>query len=283
MTGTLRHRAGRIRLSMLLLVVVTLLAGCGGDGGDGTLIRVAPDKTIDAGTSRLALNVNFTTGAEARTVHGEGVVDLKNRLGAVTVDLGSLGGSLGTGTVDTVLDPSGLYVKLPPGLLPGGRPWYKLELATLSPQAGLSLGSLGQLAQTDPTQALGYLRGATDDVSEVGEESVRGVSTTHYRAPIDLRKASASLPPDGKKAVEDLIASSGSATLPADVWLDAEGRLRRMKFSLDPDGAGPTSAGTVELELFEFGVAADVQIPPADQVTDLTQLFQGGTPPSLPS
>ncbi|MDQ3979654.1 MAG: hypothetical protein M3314_08890 [Actinomycetota bacterium] len=263
------------RFPVVAAVVVGLaLAGCSSDGGDGAeVVRNAPDRTIDAGSARTTVSLSFTSSGNPTTIRGEGVFDLRNRIGGLTVDLGALGAGFGGAPVDAVIAPEGLFVKLPPGQNTGGRPWLKLDLATLSQQAGLNVGSLAQLQQSDPTQALTYLKGALDDVEEVDEETQRGEETTHYRGTIDLRKASASLPPDAQRGVEDAIASLGTSRLPVDVWVDDEGRIRRMIFSADPDGAGPNQPGRVDIELYDFGATADVQVPPADQVTDLTNLF----------
>jgi hypothetical protein len=265
---------------MLAVAAILVLTGCSKQGADAAeVVREAPDKTIDAGSARASLTVSFTAGGTPGTIRGEGVFDLRNRLGALAVDLGELGARFGTATVGAVIGREGLFVKVPPGgAFSGSRPWYKIDLASVGQQAGLSMGSLAQLQQSDPTQVLGYLKGAVDDVNEVGEESVRGADTTHYRGTVDLRKASASLPPESQRSVEDAIASLGTSTLPADVWVDDEGRIRRLSFSADPDGTGPNPGGTVEIELFDFGVTADAAIPPADQVTDLTNLFQGTAP-----
>ena len=266
------------RLTPLALVLAALLVACSGGGDDeseaAAAIRAAPDKTVEAGSARVALNVAFsTTGGGGSTVTGAGEVDLRNRRGTLNIDLGAFGPG---GTIETVLDGSNIYVKLPDGVLPGSRPWYRFDLATLGEQVGAGLGALGQLQQSDPTQVLAYLRGAAADMREVGEEDVRGASTTHYRGNVDLRRASESLSPDGKKAVEDAIQALGTSTFPTDVWLDGEGRVRKARFNLD-SGEGPISSGSFELELYEFGVDVTVQVPPPDQVTDLTSLIPGPT------
>ena len=273
-----RRLALRTRLLVPALAACLALAGCSSDGADAAeAVRGAPDKTIEAGSARAALSLSFTTGGVPTTVRGDGVFDLRNRRGGLTLDLGSLSGAFGGGAVDAVLSPEGIFVKLPsaPGGA-GGRPWLKISLATLSEQAGLNLGSLAQLQQSDPTQALTYLKGALDDVDEVGEDTLRGVETTHYRGTIDLRRATASLPPEAQAAVEDAIASLGTSRIPADVWLDDDGRIRQLRITADPDGEGPNGPGTLAVELYDFGATADVQVPPADQVADLTDLFGTG-------
>lgn len=278
------RRSGPVSVATLAtgIVAAVILAGCGGGGNGaraGERVRATPDKTLAAGTARVALNVGFSASGVSGAVKGDGLVDLTNRRGALTLDLGALGGSFGSGTVDTVLDGDGIFVKLPSAVLPGNKPWLRLNLATLSQQAGLNLGSLGQLQSADPSQALQFLKGAEDDMRKVGADKVRGASTTHYRGTVDLRKAAATLSPEAQQTVDQAISSLGTSTFPADVWIDGEGRMRKMSFRLDPDGSGPSQASTVEFELFDFGVKADVQPPPPDQVTDLADVF-GGLPRS---
>ena len=278
MAGAARTPAVRHPPLVAALVACLALVACSSseDADAVEAVRRAPDRTIEAGSARAGLNVSFTSGGAPVAIRGDGVFDLRNRVGGLTLDLGALAGAFGGGPVETVIGGDAVYVRLPPGQ-PGGRPWLRLDVATLSQQAGLTQGSLAQLQQADPTQALTYLKGALDDVDEVGQEDVRGEETTHYRGTVDLRKASASLPPEAQGGVEQLVASLGTSTLPADVWIDDDGRIRRMRFSADADGAGPSQPGTVEIDLFDFGVTADVQLPPPDQVTDLANLF--GTPP----
>jgi hypothetical protein len=255
-----------------------LLAACSSSSSanPAEVVRNAPDKTVRAGSARVALDVSFTTAGTPNTITGDGLADLANRRASITLDIGSLASSLGTSSVETYLSADGIFVKLPGGLATGAKPWVKLNLSTLANQAGINLGSLGQLQSADPSQALEFLKGAVGDMKKVGSEDVRGASTTHYRGTLDLQQASSSVSADARSAVQQAIASLGTSTIPVDVWIDGSGRMRRMKFSVDPDGSGPTPPGTVQFEMFDFGVKADVQPPPPDQVTDLSSLLGGG-------
>jgi hypothetical protein len=257
-----------------------VLTGCSSETGGATeIVRNAPDKTAAAGSARVAIDVSFTSRAIPSTVTGEGIFDLEDKRGSLTLDVGALGANLGTSTVETFLSSDGIFVRLPPTLLPGGKPWLKLDLATLATQAGISLGSLGPLQSADPAQALQFLKGAVDDMDKVGEERVRGADTEHYRGTLDLERASASVPEQNRPPLNEAIASLGTSRIPADIWIDDEGRMRKMRMSLDPDGDGPTPPGDIQFEMFDFGVEADVQPPPPDEVSDLSSAF-GGLPRS---
>ncbi|HEX6596041.1 MAG TPA: LppX_LprAFG lipoprotein [Acidimicrobiales bacterium] len=269
----------RLRPAPLVAVVALVaLAACSSGGDDPVdVVRAAPEKTIDAGTARVAINIAVASTGTTGAVTGEGAFDLQEGRGAFSLNLGAFGASFGATTLDAVLEGSTIFVRVPPQLAAaaGNKQWVRIDLSTLSQQTGVDIGSLGQLQSVDPSQALRFLEGAVDDMEEVGEEPVRGEQTTHYRGTVDLRRASAEVDADARAAVDQAIESLGTSTFPADVWVDDEGRLRKLSFEIARTDAGPQSAGRVELELYDFGTDVNAQPPPADQTTDLTSLFAG--------
>ncbi len=251
--------------SLVAAALLIMLAACGSESANAAeVVRAAPAKTAAAGSAKVAMSLAISTGGLDGTLTGEGVVDLKNGRGALTIDLGSLGGSLATGTVETVLDSDGIFVKLP-RVAPAAKPWIKLDLKALAGQAGVNTGSLGQLQSADPSQALEFLKGAADDMKKVGSEKVRGADTTHYRGALDLQKAAAGAP-----ALNTVVSALGAATVPTDVWIDGEGRMRKMILTVP--------SGKAEFEMYDFGTPVDVEEPLPSQVTDLATLFSGGLP-----
>ena len=76
----------------------------------------------------------------------------------------------------------------------------------------------------------------------------------------------------------------GDIDVPTEVWVDGEGRLRKMTMFLDMRQAmastGEVSAEELDevgeigmvltMEMFDYGVDVEVVAPPADQVTDIT-------------
>jgi hypothetical protein len=165
-------------------------------------------------------------------------------------------------------------VKLPPEL-GAPTPWVKVDLAASGLHGGADGAQLRQFQQADPTQFLAYLRGVSDEVETLGREAVRGVGTTHYRATVDLERASREAgaftdPERFRQLVEQL----GTSTVDLDVWVDDEGRVRRQRFE-QPLPEPPGATVGVTLELFDYGAPVEVSAPPADQVTDLTELLSG--------
>lgn len=267
-----RRVAGRA--SVLLVVLALMGAACAGDDGPtagaAERVRAAGPATLEEGTARLALRL-VLPGPRPTTVAGEGVVDFAGRRGALNLDYGDLGAMLAAadGPLETVLEPAGVFVRVP-GLIGPDKPWVKVDLAALDDVAGVDVGPLGQLQSADPVQALAFLLGA-GEMRKVGEERLRGTPSTRYRGVLDLAQAAAAAPPELGPSVEAARAALGGQPVPVEVWLDDEGRARKLRLET---GSGE-GKGTVEMELFDFGVPADVVTPPASQVTDLTWLFGG--------
>lgn len=267
-----------MRRSFALVAALTaglLGSGCGSGGADPVqVVRAAATRTAAAESARMSFSISMTGGQANGTVKGDGVFAFARHRGRLTMDVGGIAGSPVRGAIDVVLDGTTMYLRLPGGLgafLPAGKSWVSLDLQKAGEIAGVDLGQLGQTQQADPSQALDYLRGASDSVEKVGDEQVRGTATTHYKAQLDLRKAMRAK--DGPSAqIEKVIQLLGTSTLPADVWIDHDGTLRKMAWTQPMPGS---SGGTLryEMELFDFGAAVDVTPPPPAETVDLTTLL----------
>jgi hypothetical protein len=127
----------------------------------------------------------------------------------------------------------------------------------------------GPRGPNDPLWPLDALSGASGDAAEIGQEAVRGVPATRYRLTVDLARADAALP-------AGVSVPSGPyrslRALPAEVWLDAAGLARRISVNSDPVTTGPQIWSI--LELWDFGVAADITPPPPDEVLAPAEAFR---------
>jgi hypothetical protein len=238
-------------------------------------------KTAEAKSSKLAFSL-LTQGVQgvpggSITITGEGAFDYPGRQGAFTMNVPQLG------QVEAVSTGSTIYQKFPPQLAArlGGKPWLKIDLNQAGQAAGIDFNSLSQASSGDPTQALQFLRGAGADMVEVGKEQVRGEAVTHYRGTVDMNKAAAAAPPEQQQTYQKL-AQIYAQPLPVEVWIDGDGRLRKMTYAVDlsrlnlppeaTEGQKPTGNLNFTIELFDFGTPVSVTVPPADQVTDFAQL-----------
>ena len=116
-----------------------------------------------------------------------------------------------------------------------------------------------------------------ENVVKVGTDQVRGVDTTHYHLDVNLQKAVQQQPtPEARAALQQLVNSYTVSSEPADVWLDSDGRVRRLQRKLDfstvrfPPALAPyiVQKGSIAIDGISLTVAGlstervDVQIVP---------------------
>jgi hypothetical protein len=273
-----------IRLSS---VVALLALSCNAELSPGATVVQAAERTRGEGTARVSYAAAFDLpeGSEPLLLTGDGVFDYANRRGEMTFDMSALVRQpsdvpAGEAEVEMIVDGVVLYLKMPflTNALAPTRPWIKLDLAAAARANRTDLGQLTQLSQGDPTQALELLRGVTRDVTERGEEVVRGVATTRYEATLDLARVAREVSDETRPSMQSLIAQARSSDMKADVWIDAAGRLRRISYDVGVVSAGEGTTApdsmTVVIELYDFGVGVDVVPPPEDRVVDLLQVSE---------
>jgi len=254
----------------------------------------AIQKTSEAGSARMAIDLTVTsperslhvTGDVAYVLDPADPTSLRER---VLLDIPSMGMMPG-GEVELIVGKgSVVYVRAPmlASFIPAKTPWIKLDPSALPQQPG---GVGAATAALDPAAILAALEGAIS-VDEVGTETVDGADATHYRATVDLVKLLPSIaelapeaPSDAEmQEAEDQLKKLGLETLPIDLWVDGDGYLKQVRFALDlstvaPDGAG--ASFSVTLTLSDIGEDITIDVPPASQVTDLTDLLGSAFSPA---
>ena len=282
----------RKSVSLILVLVLPALLAAGACSDEEPrsprqILAAAPGETVSARTAKVGLEVSVAGGPDAVDFSGSGAFDFRAQRGRLLLDLSSLGLPGAKGDTEIVFSENLVYMKLPfdlPQLK--ARPWVKIDITQLDKLTGIDLAQLRQIQSNDPTAALNYLRGVTDQVSVVGTEEVRGVETTHYKALIDLKKAAEQVSDRLEDDISQIISQLGSETIDSDVWIDDEGRLRKLQYSVDlskvkvpgnepVDPAVRMGTLTASFELFDFGTDVEVNEPPASQVTDIGQLLTG--------
>jgi hypothetical protein len=119
------------------------------------------------------------------------------------------------------------------------------------------------VSELSPERLLTMLRDASVGTARVGDEAVRDEPTVRYRLTVNCEQAE--------------LTDCRGETAPVEVWIGEDEVVRRIR--LEDAGFNGT------IEFFDFGVAVDIQPPPADQVEDLDELLgartcepEGGTP-----
>jgi hypothetical protein len=273
-------------LSVATLIALVVVPNQRGDGtvnlatGPGAAaVHAAYRATAATGTARGSLTVT----AGGRTVTATGVGDFEG--GSAQADINLAEGAGGQPTAITVVRTAGAtYAKLPAGLNPLGtnKPWVSVDAATLARLTQMAVGDLGAQVTGAPLDALSYLKAVSGDVQVVGPDTTRGDATTHYRGSIDPQKVAEQLPP-AVRADANRAAAQAGQNIPADLWIDGQGRLRKLVLSADasssskPQGAPAEAVGpaTATLELWDFGTPVEATAPPADQVVDVGGLLGG--------
>lgn len=248
----------RLFATVLIAGAVTpVLAGCGASNAiDPAVVANAADKTASAGGARMTMAVQV----RGRTLTGSGLLDMRGRRFQMTMQLP------GQGSLEMRLIDQVMYMRLPGRLrqsLPGGKTWAKIDLQKALKSKGIDLQSLQSATGGNPSDQLEQLRGA-GRVQRVGKETVRGASTTHYTATVDLRKAAKNA--KARQSVERLIKLGGPTTVPIDVWLDDQGRVRRERFQEKINGE--SASGTIEL--YGFGDRQAIVTPSGGDTADIT-------------
>ncbi len=272
------------------VATVVLLAACGGtpfpreDLGvgapnvrvDAAHLAAALRATTAARTAKVAMDVEMTglgpAGDVAET--GDGVIDLANQAMDLTVRIKS--GRVAMTMQMRIVDDA-VYLRIS-GVPGASDKWSKVSVKDLG-------GSKSALGGSDPSQLLQTLHGLGAGVTVVGHEKVRGVPTTKYHATIDLLKAADTkgVPPatrDGLHKLLDGLAGS-LAKVPTDIWIDAQGRLRKMRMEIDFGsmfGSSPQNSleMVMTMELYDYGTPVHVEAPPADQLAPFNPSVLGG-------
>jgi hypothetical protein len=307
------------RLTTLLVAgSLALLGACGGDDGKSNQAGSTSDKkdapgeapseataldlvlasaghAADAKTSRFEFTMSVTGPNGPVNLTATGASDSSIPLMSLDMDMASIipGTAPGGATVSTVFDGKAIYMRFPDELaagLPEGKRWARIDLAALSSEAGIDVAALSaQFNSSDPLANIALLTGAAGEVTELGTEDVRGISTRHLRMTVDLQKATEQVAsrlagPNAerlKAAVTQAATTVGVTQLPIEAWIDSDGLPRRLVYEMDlskakvPGAEGAPAAGTakVNMEFFDFGKDINVSIPPAGETIDLAELL----------
>jgi len=267
------------------------LSGCGASATLDPIARAAEVTSQQEG-AKIALTLRLSSPAlpgSGFTITADGYVDEHQRTGELNMDLAGIPGvsaltAGGSGTVQMLFQYPVLYMNMPflAGKLPGGKTWVKLDLDKAAQAAGIDLSQLSSFDQTDPSQIIEYLRASSGGVSTVGSETLDGVPTTHYRGVLQVSAILDRLPANAQAAAKEALQKlGGNGSIPVDVWVDSQKRVRRVEMSIgggaaDSATGAPAFAGTVTIDYKSYGPIPPLTPPPADQVFDLTSLAASG-------
>jgi hypothetical protein len=300
----------RLRGAAVLAVSTLLVAGCGG-GDSGSSVSGEPisfeELARSASTSAGATSGRFSFemamklpgASEPFDFSGEGAFDAAAKRASLSFDMSSFAKLLGgfvSGLagpnssdlpdfddpegwkIQTVQDGNVDYVRFPAidDQLPDGKTW--IQDADGVSGGGFDFDDLERFTSNDPRDLLESLRGITSDIETVGSEQLRGVETTHYHAVVDSAQLAKAKDRDGRSApqsvVDRLTTQSGLGDIPLDVWIDANGLVRKvsMAFSAKDPARAKSGDASMSFELWDYGEPVEIAVPPASEVAPASAL-----------
>lgn len=266
-------------LALVVLSLAIALAGCGGSSSSSNGSKAANASYLAAVTRaayttdqvpgyKFDIDVSAKLNGKSASFGGSGAISEKGSQGSLSMEVDGK-------SLTEIIDKPYVYIKVPSDSetsVTHGKPWIRANIDVFSDTLG---GGSFSSSSADPTQTLNFLKSA-GTVTRIGSEAVRGAPATHYHAVIDLaRYASAAAPSEraaAKRYTESFTRISGSSTLPMDVWIDAQGRVSRMMFTLSICGPGGSRLReSLSMELYDYGSQQPVvQTPSSTEVTDIT-------------
>ncbi|MFF4589282.1 hypothetical protein [Streptomyces sp. NPDC001388] len=231
-------------------------------GGEvvGMLHRAA-DALREAGSSRARTSMEMATGGTRVTIRGEGVYDYRRQLGRLKVLLPpDPAGTSEHRPITELLAPGALFMKNRGAGVPDDK-WVRVETATLSD------GNLVTGGATDPFAAAEVLRGART-ATYVGRTEIAGTPVRHYRGTADLAVAAEDASAGSRGALAAAARGFATARVPFDVYLDDDGRIRKVRhrFSFVNGRQEHAVAVASTTLLYDFGAPADVRLPAAGDI-----------------
>ena len=189
---------------------------------------------------------------------------------------GASGGVQIPQTLNVVSVKNTLYVRIPSvaAQIKPGAQWLKFDSASLSKSLPKGTPST---TTTDPKQALKALNGSIV-VHKSGSTTVRGTSTTHYVATVDVVKVVNGLVPTKDRASTlKSLQSAGIKTVSFDVYVDGSGLVRRVSGglkNLKVDKGTPAVSLLLSVDLYGFGHPVKATAPPAGKTADGAKLLE---------
>jgi hypothetical protein len=266
----------------LALIAVLLVAGCGSSKSTsssanqtGNAVARAANVTAGVPGYRTAATINLTGPTGQSTMTEAGTFDRASRSGMISAQQTVVGHHLKFTVVFSGLTFYWRNSGIPAlSKLTGGKPWVKFDMSRLL--GSLGLGSL-PTSGGDPAQFVDYLRAVRASTTKLGTVNVRGISTTHYHAVVDLSNYIKLVSPADRAAasrsVKALEQALGGKTLPIDVYVDNTSLVRRISFGYSECVSGQRMRLSMTMDLYDYGPKPPPQLPSANDAYDLTPLL----------
>lgn len=249
-------------LRFLLLVAVLLLAPSTALAADPVIAAATKSSTASSTKLQLHMRTN-ASGAPPVVMTGNG--STSGQRVSMHMNTTVTGQRVAMDAIGLV--ESGhyvMYMRSPAfqAQLPQGKTWLRIDLQAVGGSIGLDFSSLIGQEQTLAPLAHGLV-----STKRLGAERVAGKPTTHYRAVVDLRKAARALPAYAKQlATVERVAGVRLGRVTQDVWVGADGRIRRLRSTTPTVTNGVRATSVQTLTFLAYDVPVSISAPAPGQV-----------------
>ncbi|MFF4607007.1 hypothetical protein ACFY12_30275 [Streptomyces sp. NPDC001339] len=222
-----------------------------------TRVRDSADALMRARSAVVRTALETVSGGTRLAIRGTGGYDFTTSSGQLRVVLPDPAGGPGGGRqpITEILAPGALFMKNRGAGVPADK-WVRVETVSLAD------GNLVTGGATDPLAAAELLRGARE-VTYLGEERLDGgVVVRHYRGTADIGAAARVASPRTGRVLAVAEKGFTTALVPFDAYLDAAGRLRKVRLRFHFANGAPQGASvTSTTALSGFGTRVAVRLP----------------------
>jgi hypothetical protein len=260
----------------------TACTSSGGDGRAGSSPRTAAAAAVLKATENGERLTSFgyrMTGEVPGSgrIDGEAAISVKPmamRMRMTSPDQGS------DGTLEMRVTGGALYMGGGKGAAKetDGRSWLKFDISGPASQEAAATNPLAGQADQNPAEQVTFLNGSKD-LERVGEETVEGEKTAHYKGSVTLDQMRESYKDEDaatrKRRDKNLSMYEGLGVdkLAVDLWIDQGDRTRRFRTR----GAADKGRFDMTMTFFDYDKPVTVRAPAAKDVVDLAQMMKGAT------
>lgn len=156
-----------------------------------------------------------------------------------------------------VIDADGkLYVHLPARVNPTDKPWVRIRPNTTDPALAPLAQALQQVQQSTSLRQYAAFAQSASNFRDVGRSEANGIQAELYTFDVLISRLPRNLPGAA------VLRASGLHSLPVELWVDGQGRVRRMSETISI--AGQQTSTRVDLSKFDAPVS--ISAPPPAQV-----------------
>ncbi|HWT93237.1 MAG TPA: hypothetical protein VN238_09595, partial [Solirubrobacteraceae bacterium] len=242
--------AGAATAAAIPVVSILLALGVITPFADENALAASQAKTLEAGTSRMRIDVS-TGGAAPLRYTATGTFDFREERGTFLYNLSQMRQFEGGAAVEARFFQNAVYLRLPEPPAPR-KPWLLVDLVEDPPNrqllrerdgaGGSPLAEVPSVRVEDPTAVLAAMA-RSGDVEDLGDVRELGLDVRKYRGRL------------------------GGGQTVATAWIGGEDLVRRLQLR----DAGRRS--TTTMSFYDFGVDVTTEPPPGDDVVVLADVL----------